>query len=156
MYVRYLEGFCLLFRRSLLSSIDLLDEAFGADKHVFDDFCVRSVLEGYRNVIAGNVFVHSGGGIHGLMSRDRTFFDEKWRGLEASSSLAEKVLTVNAMEKARSLFNKGSIDDAVKTLIGRIGFSPHENKLYYLLAEMLMEDKKYQDALGRPERDGGR
>ena len=147
-YVRYLEGFCLLFRRSLLSSIDLLDEAFGADKHVFDDFCVRSVLEGYRNVIAGNVFVHNGGGIHGLMSRDRTFFDEKWRGLDASSSLAEKVLTVNAMEKARSLFNKGSIDDAVKTLIGRIGFSPHENKLYYLLAEMLIEEKKFQDALG--------
>lgn len=147
-YVRYLEGFCLLFRRSLLSSIHLLDEAFGADKHVFDDFCVRSVLKGYRNVIAGNVFVHNGGGIHGLMSRDRTFFDDKWRGLEASSSLAEKVLTVNAMEKARSLFNKGSIDDAVKTLIGRIGFSPHENKLYYLLAEMLIEEKKFQDALG--------
>ncbi len=148
MYVRYLEGFCLLFRRSLLSSIDLLDEAFGADKHVFDDFCVRSVLKGYRNVIAGNVFVHNGGGIHGLMSRDRTFFDEKWRGLEASSSLAEKVLTVNAMETARSLFNKGSVDDAVKILIGRIGFSPHENKLYYLLAEMLIEEKKFQDALG--------
>ena len=146
-YVRYLEGFCLLFRRSLLSSIDLLDEAFGADKHVFDDFCVRSVLKGYRNVIAGNVFVHNGGGIHRLMSRDRTFFDEKWRGLDASSSLAEKVLTVNAMEKARSLFNKGSIDDAVNTLIGRIGFSPHENKLYYLLAEMLIEEKKFQDAL---------
>ena len=145
--VRYLEGFCLLFRRSLLSSIDLFDEAFGADKHVFDDFCVRSVLEGHRNIIAGNVCVHNGGGINRLMSRDRTFFDEKWRGLEASSALAEKVLTVNAMEKARSLFNKGSIDDAVKTLIERIGFSPKESRLYYLLAGMLIEEKRYQAAL---------
>ena len=79
-----------------------------------------------------------------LLSRDKTLFDEKWIGLDAPSPLAEKVLTENAMEKARSSFNKKAIDDAVNTLIGRIGFSPQEHKLYYLLAGILIEEKKFR------------
>jgi FkbM family methyltransferase len=144
---RNLDGFCMLFRRDLLIQIGLFDEILCQDTHVFDDFCVRAVLEGYRNVIAGNVFVHNGGGINRLLSRDKTLFDEKWIGLDASTPLAEKVLTANAMETARSQYHKGVIDDAVKTLILRIGFSPDEKRLFYRLAELLLAEHRFQDAL---------
>ena len=144
---RNLDGFCMLFRRDLLVQIGLFDEILGQDKHVFDDFCVRAVLEGYKNVIAGNVFVHNGGGINRLMSRDKTVYDEKWIGLDASTPLAEKVLIANAMETARSQYHKGDIDDAVMTLIGRAGFSPDEKRLFYQLAEILLAEHRFQDAL---------
>ena len=147
-YSRTLEGFCLLFRRDLLSRIDLFDETFGADKHVFDDFCVRAVLEGFTNVIAGDVYVHTEGGCNKLLLREKTVFDKKWSGLNASSSLAEKVLTENSMEKARSLYHKGAAEEAVNTLVGRIGFSPDERNLYYLLTDLLIEEKKFEDVLG--------
>ncbi len=103
--------------------------------------------KGYQNVIAGNVFVHNGGGINRLLSRDKTLFDEKWIGLDASTPLAEKVLIANAMETARSQYHKGAIDDAVKTLILRIGFSPGEKQLFYRLSEILLAEHRFQDAL---------
>ena len=114
---------------------------------MFDDFCVRAVLEGYHNVIAGNVFVQNRGGINRLLSRDKTLFDEKWIGLDASTPLAEKVLTANALETARSQYHKGAIDAAVKTLILRIAFSPDEKQLCYRLSEILLAEHRFQDAL---------
>lgn len=146
-YTRNIDGFCLLFKRDLLIQIDLFDEIFGADKHVFDDFCVRAVLEGYSNVIAGNVFVHNRGGINRLLSRDKTLFDEKWIGLDASTPLAEKVLIANSMELACSQYHKGAIVDSVQTLIARIGFSPNERRLFYQIAEILLAENKFQEAL---------
>ncbi|HET6491212.1 MAG TPA: glycosyltransferase, partial [Syntrophales bacterium] len=146
-HTRNLEGFCLLFRRNLLSRIHLFDEAFGADQHAFDDICVRAALEGFSNVIAGDVCVHHDGGWNTLLSRDRTWFDEKWLGLDASTPLAEKVLTANAMEQARTQYHQGAIDDAVKTLILRIGFSPGEKRLFYRLAELLLAENRFQEAL---------
>lgn len=105
-HTRNLDGFCLLFRRDLLIRIGLFDENFGQDKHVFDDFCVRAVLGGYNNVIAGNVFVHNFGSINRLMSRDKALFDEKWIGLDASTPLAEKVLIDNSVETTSSQYHK--------------------------------------------------
>ncbi|MCX5855923.1 MAG: glycosyltransferase [Deltaproteobacteria bacterium] len=137
----------MLFRRDLLIRVGLFDEIFSGDKHVFDDFCVRAVLEGYHNVIAGNVFVHNLGGINRLMPRDKTLFNEKWIGLDASTPLAEKVLIENSMEMARSQYNKGVIDDAVKTLIWRAGFSPNEKRLFYQLTEILLAENRFQEAL---------
>ena len=146
-YTRNLDGFCLLFKRDLLRQISLFDEIFGADKNVFDDFCVRAVLEGFNNVIAGNVFVHNRGGINRLLSRDKNLFDEKWIGLDAATPLAEKVLIANAMELASSQYHKGDIVDAVKTLIARIGYSPNERLLFYKIAEILLAENKFQEAL---------
>ena len=152
---RNLDGFCMLFRRDLLIKIGLFDEIFLQDKHVFDDFCVRAVLEGYDNFIAGSVFVHNLGGIDRLLSRDKTLFDEKWIGLDPSTPLAEKVLIANAMETARSQYHKGAIVESGVTLIRQIGFSPSEKRLFYQLAETLLAENRHQDALdalkGMPE-----
>ncbi|MEI7673088.1 MAG: glycosyltransferase, partial [Deltaproteobacteria bacterium] len=115
---------------------------------MFDDFCVRAVLEGYNNIVAGNVFVHNRGGIDRLLSRDKTQFDEKWIGLDASTPLAEKVLIANAMDTARSQYHKGDRDEALMTLIGQAGFSPHEKRLFYQLADILLTENKFNDALG--------
>ena len=98
-HTRNLDGFCMLFRRDLLIRIGLFDEIFGKDKHVFDDFCVRAVLEGYNNVIAGNVFVHNRGGINKLMTQDKALFDEKWKDLDALYNLTEEDL-VKTQKKA--------------------------------------------------------
>jgi glycosyltransferase involved in cell wall biosynthesis/Tfp pilus assembly protein PilF len=104
-------------------------------------------LEGYNNVIAGNVFVQNRGNIDRLLTPDKTSFNEKWTGLDASTPLAEKVLITNSMAEARSQYHKGLIDDAAKTLTGRIGFSPNEKQMFYLLAEILLAESRFQDAL---------
>jgi len=55
-------GFCLYVKRALLDAIGPFDMAFGAGYGEENDFCLRAVGAGYRNVIADDVYVrHTGG-----------------------------------------------------------------------------------------------
>jgi GT2 family glycosyltransferase len=57
-YEWHLSGFCLLIRRKLLDIIGGFDEGYGCGGYENEDLCLRSVLAGYRHVIARDVFVH--------------------------------------------------------------------------------------------------
>lgn len=50
--------FCALIRSELISKIGLLDESFGLGNFEDDDYCIRSIKAGYKNVIDRGVFVH--------------------------------------------------------------------------------------------------
>ena len=50
--------FCTLIRSELISKIGLLDESFGLGNFEDDDYCIRSIKAGYKNVIDRHVFVH--------------------------------------------------------------------------------------------------
>ncbi|MCK4248270.1 MAG: glycosyltransferase, partial [Candidatus Omnitrophica bacterium] len=50
--------FCALIRSELISKIGLLDESFGLGNFEDDDYCLRSIKAGYKNVIDQGVFVH--------------------------------------------------------------------------------------------------
>jgi len=55
-------GFCLYVRRALLDAIGTFDPAFGAGYGEENDFCLRAVGAGYRNVLADDVYVRHAGG----------------------------------------------------------------------------------------------
>jgi GT2 family glycosyltransferase/Flp pilus assembly protein TadD len=154
---RRIVGFCMLFRRELVEKIGLLDETFGSGNYEDDDFCLRLSLEGYRNLIAGDVFVHHYGSrsfignridYNSSMLANRKIFNEKWNGLDAQSALGKKALSLKAMEKADELNQKGQNEEAVNIIIGGIKLFPDDGNLYYALSEMLIDFKKYKDALG--------
>ena len=82
-----LVGFCLLFRRSLVDEIGLLDERFGIGNFEDDDFCRRAHHAGYRSVICRDCFVHHFGSatfrdvgldFDKLLSDNEQLFHEKW------------------------------------------------------------------------------
>ncbi len=50
--------FCALIRSELISKIGILDESFGLGNFEDDDYCIRSIHAGYKNVIDQGVFVH--------------------------------------------------------------------------------------------------
>jgi GT2 family glycosyltransferase/glycosyltransferase involved in cell wall biosynthesis len=55
-------GFCFYIRRSLIDAIGRFDTAFGAGYGEENDFCLRAVRAGYRNVLADDAYVrHTGG-----------------------------------------------------------------------------------------------
>ncbi len=57
-------GFCMLIRRAALQAIGDFDRAtFGRGYGEENDFCLRAVAHGWRNVLADNCYVvHAGGG----------------------------------------------------------------------------------------------
>ena len=78
-------GFCFMFKRKLIDEIGYFDERFTPGNFEDDDYCLRAMEAGYRNMIACDVFIHH----HGSQSHDpKTFkalldtnqvkFDEKW------------------------------------------------------------------------------
>ncbi|MEA3360401.1 MAG: glycosyltransferase, partial [Thermodesulfobacteriota bacterium] len=111
---RRINGFCMLFRRSLIDKIGLFDENLNSQDFMIDDFCLRYALDGYTNLIAGDAFVYMHSNKVNLSSKKR--FSDKWSGIDIKSELGEKVLALNAIEKADKLFQKNKIDDAFETL----------------------------------------
>jgi GT2 family glycosyltransferase len=74
-------GSCMYIRRACLSDVGLFDaERFGRGYGEENDFCLRATKAGWRNVLAGDVFVFHEGGV--------SFSDER----SARAKAAEKAL----------------------------------------------------------------
>jgi GT2 family glycosyltransferase/ADP-heptose:LPS heptosyltransferase/lipoprotein NlpI len=153
---RRIVGFCMLFRHALVEKIGLLDEMFGSGNFEDDDYCLRAVLAGYRNIIAGDVFIHHHGSrsfignkidYSASLSGNKKLFNKKWSGISASSLLGMKMIVMNTVERARELHEQGRLDRAVDALVEAIKHAPDAVEIYYCLAELFLENHKYQEAL---------
>jgi len=153
---RRIVGFCMLFRRQLADKIGLLDTSFGTGNFEDDDYCLRAALAGYRNLVAGDVFIHHYGSrsfignridYGAAMSGNIKIFEEKWTGIPVDTPLGKRVAALNFISKADGLNQRGQLDKAVATMIEGVKYAPEEKALYYHLAEMLMDEKLYKDAL---------
>jgi GT2 family glycosyltransferase/tetratricopeptide (TPR) repeat protein len=154
--LRRIVGFCMLFKHTLVEQIGMLDESFGTGNFEDDDFCLRAALAGYKNHVAGDIFVHHYGSRSFIgnkidygssMSGNIKIFDEKWTGLDLNTPLGKKVAALNSIDKAQALYQKGVLEQAITVLIEGIRYAPEEKALYYHLAEMLLDNKLYKDAL---------
>jgi len=57
-------GFCMCIRRACLDQVGLFDaQRFGRGYGEENDFCMRAAGAGWRNVLAGDVFVYHEGGV---------------------------------------------------------------------------------------------
>lgn len=154
---RRIVGFCLFFRRELVEQIGLLDESFGPGNYEDDDYCLRAELAGYRNLIAGDVFIHHEGGAtfsgnrmdRGAENRkNRTIFTQKWEPGRLEESVLRRWLALNAIEEGERLVRQGEVDAAVDALLnGAIKADPSSPTPYLELAEILMSSGRYEEAL---------
>ncbi len=139
------DGFCLLFRRDLTEKIGLFDEQMAALGFEDEDYCLRAALEGYVNQIAGDVYLHR------LESkapaRSRKNFNLKWSGADVQSPTGKRHLALRAVEKANRAGEEGKIDPAVELFLQAIGLLPERKESYYKLAELLVNTKRFKDAL---------
>jgi O-antigen biosynthesis protein len=152
--LRRIVGFCMLFRRDLIDRVGLLDESFGTGNFEDDDFCLRAALEGFRNLVAGDVFIHHYGSVSfagnkidysSTMSGNRKILEEKWV-LSAQSPLGNKLSVLKATELADDLYQKGKIEQAIGMLIDCIKITPDAKEIYFALARVFLESKRFDDA----------
>jgi len=152
---RRVIGFCMVSKRSLLEQIGVLDERFGIGTFEDDDLCIRSSLAGYRNVIAGDIFIHHygsrsfiGNGINAdsAVINNSNLFKDKW-SLDQNTPLGLKLATHKVHHLSSGEYSLGNLDKAIHYLIDGIKYAPDESMLYWQLAEMLIDNKLFQDAL---------
>ena len=153
---RRLVGFCMLFRRSLVDEIGLLDESFGTGNFEDDDFCARAALAGYRNVIAGDVFIHHFGSrsfignridYGSAMTGNRRIYADKWRAIEQNAEEGKKIRALVAREQAGERFQRGDLQGAAALFLTAIRQDPQDKRPYRELAEILIRAGRYGDAL---------
>jgi len=154
---RKVDGFCMLFRRDLIDRIGLFDEQnFSGTYHFVDeDMCLRAVLEGYTNAIAGDVFVYRNQetnaeyikSLNRIISDNRKMFSIKWSDAEELSPKWRKLLTANALSAAHDFVQKGIPENAVMVLLEAIKHSREDSRLHFSLVDTLIEKKKYIDAI---------
>lgn len=140
-----LGGFCLLLRYELFEKIGAFDENLEVNNAVSRDYGVRSNLAGFRNLIAGDVFVQSND--TGNDHRAEKAVIDKWDKIDPLSLLGGKYRAMKAIEKAGELFDKDQPEPAIAALMDGIKQAAGEKVLYVYLAETLLESKRYQDAL---------
>ena len=140
-----IDGFCMLFGRNLVETIGFFDEKFGKGGYEDKDFCLRALLEGRKNLIAGDVYVHQQS--KKAVVRNKKYFNAKWNKADAQSPSGKKFLTLKAVEKGCDVYQRGHIDNAVEILLEGIGLSPDDKRPYYALTEVLINSKQYKNAI---------
>jgi GT2 family glycosyltransferase/glycosyltransferase involved in cell wall biosynthesis len=100
-------GFCLLLRRAALRQVGLFDEIFERGYCEESDLCMRLTTNGYRTVVADNVFVfHKGRATFGdrreRYERNRKIFDKRWNG--EYKRQFRSFLSANPLKPVRNLF----------------------------------------------------
>ncbi|RLG55319.1 MAG: hypothetical protein DRN95_07955, partial [Candidatus Hydrothermarchaeota archaeon] len=140
-----IDGFCMLFKRDLIDEIGYFDEKFSHDGYEDEDFCLRALLEGHKNLIAGDVYLHRQN--KKALLRNKKYFNSKWNKADAQSTAGKKYLSLKAVEKGWDVYQKGHINNAVEILLEGIGLSTDDERPYYALVEILLNAKNYKDAI---------
>lgn len=76
-------GFCMLLRRSALEKVGVFDEIYGRGYCEESDLCMRLTTNGYRTVVANNVYVYHKGRAsfrnrEERYQHNRKIFDARW------------------------------------------------------------------------------
>jgi GT2 family glycosyltransferase len=140
---RNLDGYCILFRRALIERVGLFDESLGTVQSANEDFCLRASLEGYKNYVAGDIFVRQYDSKD--KSVDRKALEKKWI-LSASSPEGKTLATLRAVEIADEYNQKGNIGRAVETLIDCIKINSEAKEIYYEMVRIFLESKQFTEA----------
>ncbi len=153
--VAILDDFCMLFRRSMAESIGFFDEDSRRDR-TEEDLCLRAAMEGYRNLIVGDVYVHrcgnggfmgNTGNAGGTASRDNILFREKLNNTDLGTHCGKRLISLRAMKKADELYQMDKVDEAISAFLEGLKYSSSEKDIYAALAEMLIQSKRFKDAL---------
>lgn len=153
---RRIVGFCMLFRKSLTDEIGLLDESFGTGNFEDDDLCLRAAIAGYRNVIAGDVFIHHVGSASfrgnnfdyvATLTDNGRLFREKWSRPVTDENEEKRIITLKTLEKSEILFQRGDHDGMIETILQEgIRRIPDESRFYLALAGYLLDLCRHKDA----------
>ncbi len=153
---RKLSGFCVMLKQEVVEKTGLFDEKFNTERVLMQDYCLRAIISGYQNVIAGDVYIHHNDDCRlidsafdnkDILNADQKIFFEKWSGLDAKGVMGKGLIAFKALEMADEFSHKGDAEKAVDALLQGIGRSHGDRSLYIAAAKILAAAKQFQDAL---------
>lgn len=133
LYIPYwrIVGFCMLTRKSLFDRLGGFDEIYSPGNFEDDDYCMKVVHTGLRNLICGDVFIHHHGSkshnmatYNELLLKNKSVFDKKWEARDTISAvmivkdeedtLADCLTNLTTQVDEIVVVDTGSTDDTKK------------------------------------------
>lgn len=160
-FLRRLVGFCMLFKRTLYQQIGGLDEQFGTGNYEDDDFCLRSAIAGFRNIVAADTYVHhhgsvsfKGGGINyrAVLSGNWALFRNKWSAPVSDPDCAKLIAACRMREDAEKLLQLQKYEDAFTILTKAHMDFPSDLLLRRIYARVLATAGKFSEAASLGDR----
>lgn len=175
-YEWHLDRFCLLINRELLDIIGGFDENCGNEGCETEDLCLRSILAGYRHLIACDVFVHrcsEGNMTESAVNSEHplqpgpTYFTRKWSRFSTPSATAAPVASWPVIQNIRArdcieellrwgeeCFNQGDLERAARIFERVICLDPKNSQalnnigvIHWQSGDRTSAMKIFQDAL---------
>lgn len=119
LYVPYWKiiPFCGLIKRSVTDKVGLMDDSFFPGNFADDDYCMRLMAAGYRNLIVKDVFIHH----HGSQSMkqidftanleySKAKFYEKW---PIKKSISAVLIVKNEEENIKRCLDSLNVDEII-------------------------------------------
>jgi len=107
--VGFLSGLCLLIKKEVIDEIGLLDTDFDPGGYDDNDIILRGRMEGYKAVLAGDVFIHH----FGHKTLDSEFPDNK-RGVNNKSKYYRKYHVEDYTGKLVAMYRIKNCEEFIK------------------------------------------
>lgn len=138
------EHFCILFSRKLFNSIGGFDEELGVNGGAVSDFCLRALINGKTNLIAGDVYIHQE---RAKVPLSKKYFKLKWHSPNPETHFGKEQLMLKSIQGGVEAYQKDNFDEAIKLLMQGIQHLPYNPTPYFELAEILTQSNSFKDAL---------
>lgn len=124
----FLIGFALLIKRRVIEQVGLLDERFSPGNYEDDDYSLRVLKAGYRNILCKNSFIVHFGNISfksnsmdltGISLRNRQIFNDIW-GFYAEYYQSPRQELIQLMEETEEPIHVLDIGCGCGALMGKV------------------------------------
>ncbi len=156
--MRRIVGFCMLFKKSLVEKIGYLDENFGIGHYEDDDFCLRAELAGFKNYIAGDVFIHHFGNrsfignkidTKPLVEINSKKFNDKWSSIanNPQSEFYNALLSLQLIERAENFYFEEKFQNSLQDLLMAIKLGSNTQRVLENYTNKLIELQQYETCI---------
>ena len=141
-----MDYFCVLIKRELIDAVGLFNKNIANPFFVINDYRMRVLLEGYQTVISGDACLYRNRDGLRKKGADKAF-REQWDICNPHNAARQKIALFVTIKEAGDYHRKGLLKESVQTIMDGIKRTPKDERLYYLLAEILFEEKSYQESI---------
>jgi len=141
-----IDTLCVLIKGETVDKVGLFDENIAMPFFAVNDYRLRSLINGYTAAIALDSCVYTAAPRMDRKRSDRTF-REKWDTYDPATDEGKRLSPWVAVRDARDHYGKDRLNESIEALMDGIKRAPHERSIYHCLADILMEEKLYQQAI---------
>lgn len=157
---RRIAGFAMLIKRALYETIGGLDEQFGSGNYEDDDYCLRARNEGFKIMVAEDVYIHHFGSktfqennidYSRSIMKNKALFRQKWSEIKLDWLMEKngRLTEINAVlvNKGMVAMKQGYVDQAIDFFTEVLDTNPIDGDALFGLGVAYQQSRENDKAI---------